>query len=185
MLADGIVIVLMVLAVYLGYKKGFIRTVSKLLSFVISIIIARILHPIISVYVRNSFLGDFINSKIADKADSLITENAPSFIRNAGNSTVAELTDTVVAVITIILIIVITFIAVYFLIKALDLVSKLPVISFVNRITGLAAGFFMGIIWIYMLLAFVAIVNLDASWMEGSTIAYTMFKDNYLMNIIF
>ncbi len=185
MLADIIVIAFIVLSAYFGYKKGFVRTVSKLISLVVSIILARILHPVITGYVRNSFIGDFINGKIADNADSLITENAPLFIQKAGHETANELTDTIVTVLTIIFIIIVTFIAVYFLIKALDLVSRLPVISWFNRLTGFVAGFFWGIFLAYILLAFVAVINPDATWMENSSVAVTMFKDNYLMNIIF
>ncbi len=185
MLADIIIIAFMVLSAYFGYKKGFVRTVSKLISFVISIILAKILHPIISGYIRNSFIGEFINSKIADKADSIITESAPSFIQNAGHSTVNEITDTIVTVLTIIFIIIVTFIAVYFLIKALDLVSRLPVISWLNHLAGFVAGFFWGILLVYTLLAVVVVINPDVSWMENSSIAIIMFKDNYLINIIY
>ena len=185
MLADIIIIAFIVLSAYFGYKKGFVRTVSKLISFIISIILAKKLHPIITAYIRNSFIGEFINSKIADKTDSIITDSAPLFIQNAGHSTVNEITDTIVTVLTIVFIIIITFIAVYFLIKALDLVSRLPVISWFNHLAGFVAGFFWGILWVYILLALIAVINTDISWLENSSIAITMFKDNYLMNIIY
>ena len=185
MLADIIIIAFMVLSAYFGYKKGFVKTVSKLISFVVSIILAKNLHPVISGYIRNSFIGDFINSKITDKAESIINESAPSFIQNAGHSKVNEITDMIVTVVTIIFIIIITFIAVYFLIKAIDLVSRLPVISWINRLAGLVAGFFWGVLLVYTMLALIAVVSPDVSWMEDSSVAIIMFKDNYLMNMIY
>ena len=66
MIADIIVIALIAFFAYIGYKKGFVKTVSKLCCLIIAVVVAKILHPIISVYVNESALGDFIRNKIYD-----------------------------------------------------------------------------------------------------------------------
>jgi hypothetical protein len=47
------------------------------------------------------------------------------------------------------------------------------------------AGFAVGVITIYLVFLVIAVVNIDASWIEGSTIAAGMFKANIIMNMIF
>lgn len=183
MLFDVIIIALIALSAFLGYKKGFVKTVSKLLCFVVSIILSKLLHPVISGAVRNSFIGDFINSKIAEK--SIITEDMPSFVQKAGETTVNGLTDAVVAVVTIIIIMIITFFAANAVVNAINLVAKLPFISSINRTFGIAAGLLMGILLVYLVLAIVLVANIEATWLDNSLIAQFMFKHNLLMNLIF
>lgn len=185
MLFDVVIIALMVISIYLGYKRGFIKTISKLLCFIVSVILAKLLHPFVSGFVRNSFIGDFINEKIAGKSETIITEDMPSFIKSAGDSTVNGITDVVVTIVTILLIMIVTFIAANLIINTLDLVAKLPFISTINRTCGLIAGLFMGILLTYLVLAVVAVANIDATWLEGSYAAEAMFKNNILMNLIF
>lgn len=185
MLVDIIIIGVIALSIYFGYKRGFIKTVSKLLSIIVSIILAKLLHPLISGFVRNSFIGDFINDKIAGNAQTAIPDNMPIFIQKAGESVAFGIADVIITIITILIIFKVASIVAGNIVTALDLVAKLPLISVVNKWLGLAGGLIMSFFWIYVLLALVLVFNPDASWMDGSLIAYTMFKNNIIMNLIF
>ena len=185
MLFDVIIIGLIALSTYVGYKNGFVKTVSKLLSVIISLIFVKLLHPLISSFVRNSFIGDFINDKIAGNAQTAIPDNMPIFIQKAGESVAFGIADVIITIITILIIFKVASIVAGNIITALDLVAKLPLISSVNKWLGLAGGLIMSFFWIYVLLALVLIFNLDSSWLDGSMIAYTMFKNNIIMNLIF
>lgn len=185
MIFDAVIVALIVISAFLGYKKGFVKTVSKLLSLIISVIVAKISHPFISEFVRNSFIGNFIRNKLVGKTEAVITNDMPYFIQKAGDSTLSEIYDATVSVVTVLLIIIVVFIVVNFIISALDFLTMLPLISWLNRILGFFAGLLMGIILAYLLLAVTAISNVDTVWLEDSYAAYIMFKNNIIMNLIF
>ena len=184
MLIDLIVIAFLGLSVYLGYKRGLVRTLSKLLCLIVSIIMAMILHPLISGFIRKTFVGDFINSNLTDKAQT-VTDGSNSIVKQAAAGTVENLTDVAVTVVTIVIIIIVVFIFSSFIVRSLNLVTKLPFVSSVNKVCGIVAGLFMGILTIYLVLLVVAVIDIDASWLDGSFITAMMFKENIIMNLIF
>lgn len=186
MTADIIVVVLIAFSAYIGYKKGFVKTVSKLCCLVISIIVAKILHPIINVYVMESSLGDFINEKITMQTDSMFN-GLPSFLQTAGDYTANSIANSVVNIVTILLIIVITYLIAKIIVNALNIIAKFPVISLFNRLLGLSAGFFVGVFIVYLILSILIITNVQdvQKWLENSIIAYTMYRENILMNLFF
>lgn len=74
MIADIVIIVIMGLCVFLGYTRGLIKVGVRILSFVISIVIALVLYTPISNYIINnteavSSLQNIINSKISGEED--------------------------------------------------------------------------------------------------------------------
>lgn len=184
MVADIILVAFLCLSIYLGYKKGFVKTISKLLCFVISIVAGKILHPHISGFVSETVVGEFISSKFTDETH-LVTEGTNSIIKQAANGAMEGLADMAVSVVTALIIIIVVFIISNFVVRSIDLVAKLPVISALNKLLGLVAGFAVGVITIYLVFLVIAVVNIDASWIEGSTIAAGMFKENIIMNMIF
>lgn len=186
MTADIIVVALIAFSAYMGYKKGLVRTVSRLCCLIVSVIVAKILHPVINEYVKKSSLGEFIGEKISGQADNTL-EGMPSFIQKAGDYTAQSISDTVVSVVTVLLIIVITYFVAKFIVNALNIVAKFPVISSFNRLLGLAAGLCAGVLMVYLIIAVLVITDAGSvqSWLDDSVIAYTMYRENILMNLIF
>lgn len=187
MIADIIVIAVVALSVYMGYKKGFVRTVSKLCCLIVSIIVAKILRPYVGDFVRQSFIGDYINKKFAETSTEIMGSNMPSFLKEAGEYTASSVTDAVVSVVTVLLIIIVTYLLAHFIVNALNIVAKLPVISFVNRIMGGCAGLLTGIFVVYIVMSIFVIADVSGmeKWLSDSVVAYTMYNDNVLMNLIF
>lgn len=186
MTVDIIVVALIAFSAYMGYKKGFVKTVSKLCCLVVSIIVAKLLHPVISMYVMESPLGEFINEKISAQTDSVF-DGMPSFLQKAGDYTANSIADSVVSVVTILLIVVITYFVAKFIVNALNIVAKFPIISTFNRLLGLGAGFFVGIFIVYLIIAILVVADTQNihKLLEDSVIAYTMYRENILMNLIF
>ena len=186
MTADIIVVALIVLSAYMGYKKGLVKTLSKLCCLIVSIIVAKLLHPIISVYVKESSLGNFINEKISAQTEAVF-DGMPSFLQKAGDFTANSIADSVVSVVTILLIIVVTYFVAKFIVNALNIVAKFPIISTFNRLLGFGAGFFVGIFMVYLIISILVVTDAQGvhKWLENSVIAYTMYRENILMNIIF
>ncbi len=187
MIADIIVIAIALLSAYMGYKRGFIKTISRLCCIVISFIVAKFLNPYVSAYVRESFIGDFIYEKIANSADAALGENIPLFMKKAGEYTANGIADTAVSIVSVLAIIIVTYLVANFIVGALNVVAKFPVISFFNKICGLATGVFTGILITYILMAIASVSDfaLVNKWFDGSAVAYKMYTDNILMNLFF
>ena len=54
MVADLVVIVIFLLCIFLGYKKGLIKVAVRILSFVIALIIALVLYTPVSNYITEN-----------------------------------------------------------------------------------------------------------------------------------
>ena len=185
-IADIIVVALIAFSAYFGYKRGLVKTVSRLCCIVISIIVAKLLHPVVSVYVAESSLGDFIREKVSEQTGSAF-ENLPFFMQEAGEYTANSIADSVVSIVTILLIIVVTYVVSKLIVNALNLVAKFPVISLFNRLLGLVAGLGVGVLVVCIVISILAITNPQGiqNWLEDSVIAYTMYRENVLINLIF
>lgn len=65
-LIDGIAILLFALMVFFGYKKGFIRTVSGLVSFVLALILSTMLAAPVAEYVYTNHIQPTVTQKLED-----------------------------------------------------------------------------------------------------------------------
>lgn len=65
-LVDGIALALFALMVYFGYKKGFIRTVSGVLSFVLALVLSGMLAAPVAEYTYTSFIQPTVVQKLED-----------------------------------------------------------------------------------------------------------------------
>lgn len=186
MIADAVVLAIVLLSAYLGYKKGFVKTVSKVVCLLIAIVAAKLLYPYVAEYVSNSAVGDFIREKIVGGYTDFATANLPVFLQKAGDSTANGVAESAISIVTVVAIIIITYLVSKLAAAVLGVVAKLPVISFLNRVAGLGAGVVMGILVAYVIVALVIFTGVDGveQWLAGSRIAVKMYMDNFLINLI-
>ena len=186
MIADAVVLAIVLFSAYLGYKKGFVKNVSKVVCLVIAIVAAKLLYPFVAEYVSNSAVGDFIREKIVGGYTDFATANLPVFLQKAGDSTANGVAESAISIVTVVAIIIITYLVSKLAAVVLGFVAKLPVISFLNRVAGLGAGVVMGILVAYVLVALVIFAGLDGveQWFSGSHFAVKMYTDNFILNLI-
>lgn len=84
---DIIVILIILISVYFGYKKGFIKTVISLLSFFVAIALAVVFYkPIAVILTENTMIDDWIIENIIsnDENEHMIeeTNTSPDFAKN-------------------------------------------------------------------------------------------------------
>lgn len=187
MISDILIVAGIALSAYIGYKRGFVKNVSKLCCWIISIVVAKILNPYITEFVKQSFIGEFIQKNFEETSQSLIPEELPSFFHQAGETTANGLADTVIGIVSIILIVVITFVVANFIVGALSFIAKFPLISTADRLLGFVSGILTGVLIVYLVLSFITVFNVQEAhkWFEQSIIAYTMYRHNIFMNLIF
>lgn len=183
-IVDLIIIVIAIMCIILGYKRGLTGSIIKILSFVIALIIALILFKPISNFIINNTKADetikqsvvevFMKNDEAKKEENkeeektTVAEPIMSYINNQIEQQTQQAKATVVdsaaqnVAITIINIgvIIALFIVSRFLlifVKALTkLITKLPVIKQCDKLGGLIFGILQALVIIYVALAIIS-----------------------------
>lgn len=181
---DLIVISLLILSIFLGYKKGLIGVAFKILSFLIAIVITLILYRPVSNFIMNNteFAKNIENTIVqklssAEIKDGEIKEentdlpnvvvnyinkeisNAVDNTKDAVVKTVAkELSRSIINLIVIISIFIITRLILLFAKVILEAVAELPIIKQFNEVGGIIYGILRGIILIYVILAIISLI---------------------------
>ena len=95
---DIIVILIILISVFLGYKKGFVRTAVSLLSFFVAIGVALLFYkPLAIILTENTTIDDWIimnitsnhddNEKLTESSETDESGDVPMFIEEASNLT--------------------------------------------------------------------------------------------------
>lgn len=208
---DLIIVAVMLLFIFLGYKKGLTGSLIKLLSFVIAIVLAVIMYkPVGNVVIENTTIDDNIRTSLNEtfgvqenKQEEKNEENVPSSIMNNINKEIENATDevktnvidettkTVVYVGSAIVI----FLAVKVVLLIVSLftsqITKLPIIRQVDKIGGLAYGAIEGVVIVYAILAVISLTsviwanNAVVMAIGKSTLGEMLYNNNIILNLLF
>ena len=165
LIVDIVLLAILALCVFFGWKNGLIKTLGGFLSYVVSFAIANAVHKFIVPYVQKiPFLANMITENAAapefapdatffDKLKTLFAFIADDVIKNGNtdaskavfNNCLAEILTTVISFAGV-------FIAALLLIKLVffildKFVKKIPVIKQANGLLGAVAGLLNGFIW--------------------------------------
>lgn len=180
----------MILFMYMGYRRGLIRTVFSLVSFALAIILAIYLFPIVAGWLRETALFTGLKDYIirtmgleyavqTHSADliyslpipdilrrNLLENNTPNMFELLNVQTIEEYIAAYFAGLAInIIAIILVFIAVRLILglvsRVLDIVGKLPVINQFNRVGGLLLGLLKGVIVVWIGLTIMNLFFLD------------------------
>ena len=181
---DLIVIGIIFLSTFLGYKKGLIGVAFKIASFIIAIIITLILFkPISNFIINNTEFAQTIENTIVQKLSTAEIENGqikqensnlPEVIVNYINvglqDTVNEakdsivkivarnLAETIIDIIVIIGLFIITRLLLLFAKAILEAISEIPIIKQFNKAGGILYGILRGLLLIYLTLAIISLL---------------------------
>lgn len=187
---DLIIIGVIVLFMYIGYRRGFIRTVFSLVSFGLAILLAIYLYPIVAEWLRSTpiFTGlkDYIIRTMGlegvvqtHTVDLIATLPLPDMIRRAlvtqDTANMFELLNVVtieeyiagffagmaINIIAMILVFLLVRVILGILSGMLDIVGRLPVIRHFNRGGGLILGLIQGIVIVWIGLVVINLFFLD------------------------
>jgi len=205
-LLDIIVLGIIIINTFIGYKRGLINVIFNLCAFLVALIITIFLYtPITHFVIENTELDNKIESVIIEKGvtnegidsreDSVIDKYISQSVNNTKNDIVQSTSTIIAQKIIGILVAIMLFIVVRILltlVKALvNGIASLPIIKQLNEIGGLAYGVLMGVILVYVLLAvlfFVVSVNSTgtiANAINTSIISKILYSNNVILNIIF
>ncbi|MCL2400201.1 MAG: CvpA family protein [Defluviitaleaceae bacterium] len=189
-LLDIIIIGVLLLFMYMGYRRGLIRTVFNLVSFALAIILSVYLFPIVANWLRGTalFTGlkdyiirtmgleDAVQTHSAELISTLpipdilrrnlIENNNPNMFELLNVQTIEEYIASYFAGLAInIISIILVFIAVRLILGlisgVLNIVGKLPIIKQFNHGGGLLLGILQGVIVVWVGLTIINLFFLD------------------------
>lgn len=197
-LIDIIILFIIALTTFIGYKKGLIKVAFKLVSFVLAIIISVVLYkPISSFIINKTTIDDNLETTILQRLSSSDTtkdekENIISSyysdIKNYSTNAMARSISTRIINIGCILVVFIISNLILLLFKfSGDLIAKLPIIKQFNSAGGFLYGLIKGFVIIYIFLAIVALIapiadiNNFIKIINSSIITNIMYNNNIIL----
>ena len=206
---DIIILAIVALSTFIGYKVGLTKSLLKIFSFVIAIIIAVVLFkPVSAIVINNTEIDENIQTSIVsmfenheekeeEKTEENKKDNMPAVFYNYIENTVKDATSeakdkivkdaanqiaiSIINVGVIIALFIASSIIVFVIGLLTDAVSKLPVIKECNEIGGAVFGFLRACIIILVLFT---IITLLAPYIESLGIM-DMIKTSIIGNFLY
>ncbi len=200
---DLMVLSIVLLFVFLGYKRGLVKVAFKLCTFFIAIILAFMLYkPVAKIVIENTNIDETIETKITDKilpegkteTDEVdLSESLPTIILKNSENTVQSIanscSNTLIETVCLVLIFIITKIVLKFVTALADLIAKLPILKQFNKLGGTIYGIIEGLFIVFLGFAVISLIApmLDVSVLEAinsSTLGSICYNNNILLKII-
>ena len=208
---DIILIGIMAISIFFGYKKGLVKVAVKLCAFLIAVIVTLVFYkPVSNFIIDNTQIDEKIENVIIENGTKELEENneedngdfldnMQEYIDNTVAQTQNEIVQNAAKQVSVklinILVIVVLFIATRLLLVVLvlisDMITSLPIIKQFNQLGGLLYGIIRGLALIYVILAIVFLVvsitanNSILATIDSSIITKLMYENNILLNMIF
>lgn len=181
---DLIIVGILALCIFFGYKKGLTKCIIKILSFIIALVVAAILFkPISNFVIKNTqidenikksvinLVGDDISQEGKVKEDTNLPKNMINYINGAIEEAVTEAKNTVVeaaaeniAITTInvgvaILLFIIVRIGLIFVSALSKLITDLPIIKQFDKTGGILYGILKALVIISVVFALISFIS--------------------------
>lgn len=200
---DIVIIGIIALFAYIGYKQGLVKVAIKVASFLIAIIVALTLYkPVSNIIINNTQIDDNIQNTIIEKitpegltkedkvTDELniktkIIDTTNNSIENIANAFTVKLIEIVV----LLLLFILTKLVLKLITALADLIAKIPILKQFNEAGGLIYGIIKGAILVYVLLGVLLLLEPligtgVANLIETSIITKVIYNNNILLNIL-
>lgn len=207
---DIILIAIMAISIFFGYKRGLVKVAVKLCALLVAIAVSIVFYkPVSDLIIENTQFDETIENIIIENGTEKLEENnveqenllqnMQEYVGNTITQTKNEIVENAAKEISIrlinIMVIVALFIGTRLLLVLLvlisDLITNIPIIKQFNELGGILYGVIRGVAVIYLLLAIVfLIVSVTANSnilniINSSIITKFMYENNILLNIIF
>lgn len=200
---DLVIIAILLLFTFLGYKRGLIKVAIKLCTFFIAIIVASCLFkPVSNFVIENTSFDESIETTITNKIlpeGTLPTEEVELSIQlpktlldkgaNTVNSIANSFSTTIIETACFFVIFIITKIVLKFVTILADLIAKLPILNQFNKLGGTIYGVLEGFFIIFIAFAIISLASplIDISFLNSineSTLGSWLYNNNILINFI-
>ena len=203
---DILVILIILICMFIGYKRGLVNVIVGFLAFIIALVLAAILYnPISNLIIDNTKLDDNIRNGIYEKikdedieeSENGIIEFANQYILSDVKDATAEMiaesiSELAIQVITFIIILIATRIILIFANTVLSAITNLPIIKQFNKAGGTIYGILQGIVINYLIFAILLIVvqmtSIDSrninDTINESKLGSILYNENIIVNLV-
>ena len=193
---DLIVLAVIALFTFIGYKKGIIKVAFGLVSFILAIILSLILYkPISSLIIEHTSISSSLEHTIETRlasADKEETDNIVSnYYKTVKTASIPIISNnvakTIIQIACIIAVFLITNIVLFFFKFSGDLIAKLPLIKQANQLIGFIYGLLKGTLLVYGIFAIITLlapvvdVNNILNIINSSIISNIMYNNNIIL----
>lgn len=200
---DLIIVAIILLFTFLGYKRGLVKLAISLCTFFIAFIVALVFYkPITNVVIENTNIDEKIESTITknilpegvsetEKVD--LSDDLPSVILKSSENTVKSIAEsfsnTIIGTACFLIIFIGVKIVLKFVTVLADLIAKLPILKQFNKLGGTIYGILEGVFIVFVVFAIVSMVAplLDASILDGINSSYIgsiLYNNNIILKFI-
>lgn len=172
---DIILVLIVALSAFLGYKKGLVELGAKLFAGIIAIVITLIIYkPVGNIVIKNTSIDEKIENTILEKTTNVIDENSKisdnKYIQDASDNAVSQVKEEVlpeqarnIAVnvvygATALILFIISKIVLSIVISLANAVASLPILKQFNAIGGFLYGLVRGAIISFVLILVIGTV---------------------------
>ena len=196
---DLIIIAIIALSAFLGYRKGLVVLAIKLCAFIIAIAITFVIYkPVANVIINVTGIDETIENAILEKANGIMSEEnnetSIQMIEDAKTGLLPEAArEIAVNIVTggvFLILFIIVRIAIKFVTALANAVAKLPIIKQFNEIGGLLYGLLRGLLIIYVAMLIIGVAgqinpeNTVHQSLNSSYIGKMMYNNN-ILNVFF
>ena len=203
LIIDLIIVAIILLFTFLGYKRGLIKVAIKLCTFIIAIIVAFVLYkPISNVVIENTGIDESIETAITNRIlpegasvdeEVELSNDLHSVILKNGENTVQSIatsfSNTIIEAVCFFIIFIAVKIILKFITALADLIAKLPILKQFNALGGTIYGVLEGLFLVFVGFAIISLIAplIDVSILEAinsSTLGSIFYNNNILLNFI-
>lgn len=198
-IVDLIIIAIIALSAFLGYRKGFVTLAIKFFAFIIAIAITFIIYkPVANVVINVTGIDESIENAILEKANNIMTneenETSNKMLEEAKigilPQTAREIAVNIVTGGVVLILFIAVRIALKFVTALANIVAKLPIIKQFNEMGGLLYGVLRGVLVVYIAMLLIGVVgqiNPQNSIHQNINESYVgkMMYENNVLNIFF
>ena len=214
---DIVALVLVVGTAVQAYRKGFVRAALNFLPMVAALAATRFLTPTVSelfdALTNTVGNGLHLENAIGDAAmqtqtDIIQSMHLPDFLKESlvenNNPVIYHLLDVeslqsyiagflaniCINIISVLLVFIVVWLAVKFVLKALNLISKLPVLNFFNRACGFLVGLLKGLCVTWLICFVLTFFQCNSAFdfffdaLNLTHVALPLYENNILMYFI-
>ena len=181
---DLIIVAILAISIFFGYKKGLTKCIIKIFSFIIAIVVAAILFkPVSSFVINNTEIDDKIKEAVINlvgndveedgkvKEDSNLPQAMINYINETVENAVEETKDTIVTIaaekisnVTInvgvaILLFIVVRIALMFISALSKIITDLPIIKQFDKTGGILYGALRALFIIFIIFALISLIS--------------------------
>ena len=186
-MADLILILIVLLFVFFGARRGLVKTLMGMMSTVLSLVISMIIYSPVSKMLYESSIGDNIKLFVRDFMEQRMGDGAKYILTD----TLVETSSMLVTnIISFIVVIIISKIAIILISNLLKLATMLPVIKQADMLLGGIVGALSGILVCYIIVGVIKgiapqgyITTIKES-IESSYLAIFLYEKNLVGEIL-